>query len=372
MASASSERIRTMNEQKQFEQLIRPQTPLSPFPYNQEEVWYENKSAGVTLAGTLTLPNAHSPFPTVVLIAGMGPNDRDYTMMGHKMFLIIADYLTRHGFAVLRYDKRGVGKSTGEFTLALTSQDFAEDVIAGINYLKTRKDINPNRIGLLGHSEGGMIASMVAAKSNHAAFVVSLAGACLTSPESIIKHNTLQLQADGASRELIIHNSNLLQKILATILKEADLIAAEVQLQDLAADYFNELPAALHTESAQLLFAFSKIKADGRIKMMNSPWYRFFLNHNHLAILRQIQIPVLALNGDCDYIASSKLILPVMAQAFKDAGNEHVILELPKLNHWFQTCETGAMTEYAQIEETISPTVLTLITDWITQIKSTK
>jgi len=171
-------------------EIYRPQEPKKPYPYLEEEVFYENKEAKITLAGTLTLPSQEGLFPVVLLITGSGPQDRDEAIAGHRPFLVLADYLTRQGIAVLRVDDRGVGRSTGDFSPA-TSEDFASDVLAGIAYLKTRKEINPKKIGLIGHSEGGIIAPMVAVKSPDVAFIVLMAGTGLTGEEILYLQGAL-------------------------------------------------------------------------------------------------------------------------------------------------------------------------------------
>jgi len=181
----------------------RPQEPKKPYPYKEEEVVYENKEAGITLAGTLTLPRQECPFPAVLLISGSGPQDRNETLLGHRPFLVLADYLTRRGIAVLRVDDRGVGESTGNISQA-TSEDFATDVLAGIEYLKNRKEINPMQIGLIGHSEGGFIAPMVAVQSPDVAFIVLMAGTGLTGEEILYLQGELMARAEGASEEAIL------------------------------------------------------------------------------------------------------------------------------------------------------------------------
>ncbi len=344
----------------------RPQTPQGPFTYNQEEVCFENKASGVTLAGTLTLPQGKGPFPTVILIAGMGPNDRDCSMFGHKVFLVIADYLTQRGFAVLRFDKRGVGKSTGIFSTSLTSQDFADDVKVSIDYLKTRTDIDGQQIGLLGESEGAIIAPMVAAQSKDVAFLVLLAGAVLTDIESIANQIAMQICADGASEQMIIEDTNIWKQLLTIVITEANFERAVQRMHSAVEAYWLALPETLKLETEKIPFAINKAKVDGFIAMFNSPWYRYFLNYKAVETLKKITIPVLALNGDTDFITSSQKTLPVIKRALKEAGNkDYTILELPKINHCFQECQTGSMVEYGALEQTISPMVLDIITKWI-------
>jgi len=346
----------------------------------QENVTFENgaceirhspattdKTAGITLAGTLTIPNGQGPFPAVLLISGMGPNDRDYTMFnGNKLFLVLADYLTQKGIAVLRYDKRGVGKSTGTFNLTVTSKDFAGDALAGVEYLKSRKEIDTTKIGLIGHSEGGMIAPMVAAESPDVAFVVSMAGPVATGVDDVVAHAALQLRADGASEELIALDGPMRRKMLDRAVHELDYDKAAQQMHAIIAEYLKTLPETQKTESEKFLFAITQANANDMIQMFNSPWYRYFLTYNPVATLKKIKIPVLAINGNLDFIASSHIMLPIIARALKDAGNnDYTVTELPQLNHWFQTCKTGAMMEYGAIKEVISPLALDTMSEWI-------
>lgn len=368
--SENNERLEEMNnnkiDQPPANQPNRPQTPKAPFAYNQDEVYFENKPAQVTLSGTLTLPNGKAPFPAVILIAGMGPNDRDCLMFGHKVFLVMADYLTQRGIAVLRFDKRGVGKSTGAFSTSLTSYDFAQDVLAGVEYLKTRNDINAQKIGLLGESEGAIIAPMVATQSNNVAFLILMAGAALTDIENVTNQIAMQIRADGATQKMIAEDSKIWKQLLEIVITEPNFDSAADQMLAAIKQYWSALPETLQHETEKLPFAINNVKANSFVAMFNSPWYRYFLNYNPVATLKKVTIPVLALNGDCDFITSSQKTLPVIEQALKEAKNvDYTIIELPNMNHCFQECQTGSMAEYATIEQTISPKVLEIIVTWI-------
>lgn len=334
--------------------------------YTQEEVYFENKNNNIVLSGTLTLPDKKAPFPAVILISGMGPNDRDYTMADHKLFLVLADYLTRHGIAVLRYDKRGVGKSTGTFNTSLTSKDFANDVLAAIGYIKKRKEIDPKKIGLIGHSEGGMIAPMVAEKSTDIAFIILLAGALATSIDSNIAHVSMQLRADGATEDMIAIDQKIRRMLLEIIMHEDDHAIAAEKLHQAIENYLNNLTQVQVHETEKLPFAIKKTNAEDIIAIFNSPWYRYFLSYNPISTLQKITIPVLAINGDRDFISSPDIILPIVSQALQKASNtNYKIIKLPNLNHWLQTCKTGALAEYGTSEETMAPQVLQIITQWI-------
>ena len=342
----------------------RPQEPQKPFPYQEEEVTYDNLKAGIKLAGTLTTPKTGGPFPAAILISGSGPQDRNEALLGHKPFLVLADYLTRQGLAVLRFDDRGVGKSTGEFAKA-TSADFATDVLAGVEYLKTRKEIDPKKIGLIGHSEGGLIAPMVAAQSADAAFIVLMAGPGISGEEILHLQSGLIARAGGVNEAAIAKNLALQKKMFAVIKAEKDNAAAAKKLHPI----WTQALATL-TEEEKKALDFTGASPDSlfqaQIKQLLSPWFRYFLFHDPQTALKKVQCPVLAINGEKDLQVPPKENLAAIAQALKAGGNKKfVIKELATLNHLFQTASTGAPAEYAKIEETMSPAALQAIGDWI-------
>lgn len=343
----------------------RPQEPKRPFPYQEEEVFFENAEAGITLAGTLTFPSTGSSFPAVVLIHGSSPLDRDETLFTHKPFLVWADYLTRHGIAVLRYDKRSVGKSTGNYASA-TSLDFADDAIAGVNYLKTRSEINPLQIGLIGHSEGGLIAPMAGLKSKDIAFMVLMAGPHVKFEEIIYEQGELLLKAAGADDQMIAKNRKVQEALFAILKQESDRAVAEKKLRETIAKYLAEL-----SDAQKKLSTANFGQLESLVHFLNSDWMRFLLTYDPAETLRQTKVPVLALNGELDLQVSLKQNLPPIAKALAEGGNgDFTLIALPQINHVFQHCKTGAIAEYAQIEETIDPQVLDLMADWI--LKKTK
>lgn len=328
----------------------RPQTPRPPFPYKVETVIYPNREDGITLAGTLTEPNGPGPFPAVILISGSGAQDRDETIFEHKPFLVLADALTRRGVAVLRVDDRGVGGSTGS-TATSTSEDFAGDVLAGVAFLKSRREINAQKIGLVGHSEGGLIAPLVANRSDGIAFLVLMAGTGLPGDEIILMQARLLAKAFGATDEKLERGMDVQKRLLQIAKTEPDDKTALAQMKEAAKD----LPDS--AENARL---------DAQFKVMRSPWYRYFLAYDPRPALVRVRCPVLALVGEKDLQVPPKENLAAIEKALKDGGNSDVtVKELPGLNHLFQTCRTGSTAEYAQIEETIAPSALTLIGDWI-------
>lgn len=326
----------------------RPQNPVRPFPYREEEVSYENKVQGDTLAGTLTIPPGKGPFTAVLLITGSGPQDRDESLMGHKPFLVLSDWLTRKGIEVLRVDDRGVGKSTGVFAAATTA-DFATDVGAGVAFLKTRPEVNPKKIGLIGHSEGAVIAPMVAARNPDVAFIVMLAGSAVPGAQILVEQKKLTEEAAGMSKDEA-------QKKAQEELAELALVVSEKDNPELEKDLREKLQADQVNET----------ELGAEVKMLTAPWFRYFLAYDPAPALRQLKCPVLALNGEKDLQVPPSQNLPVIRKALRDAGNPHdEVDELPALNHLFQTAKTGSPSEYASIEETISPVALEKISSWI-------
>ncbi len=327
----------------------RPQDPKKPYPYREEEVTYASRDAGIKLAGTLTLPESGGPFPAVLLISGSGAQNRNEEIMGHKPFLVLADHLTRKGIAVLRVDDRGTGGSTMG-PPNVTTVNFAQDAMGGVAYLKSRTDINPKRIGLIGHSEGGIIAPMVAAQSPDVAFIVLMAGTGVKGEDVLIRQGELLLKASGTSDAIIGENTRS-QKILFEIMKTTpDDDAAEKQARQ-----------ALAAVSPTIRDA-----AFGQLKSALSSWMRYFIAYDPQPALQKVQCPVLAMGGEKDLQVSPEQNLPAIEKALRAGGNrDFKIVKLPGLNHLFQTCKTGSVAEYSQIEETISPAALDLMSGWI-------
>jgi pimeloyl-ACP methyl ester carboxylesterase len=347
----------TLTRTEKITELKRPQTPQPPFPYIEEEVSYENTLAGIQLTGTLTLPEHAEDCPAVILISGSGAQDRDETIFEHKPFLVIADYLTRNGIAVLRVDDRGVGGSEGNLSDA-TSEDFAGDVLAGIEFLKTRKKINPLKIGLIGHSEGGIIAPIAANKTNEVAFVVLLAGPGISGEEILYEQGRLIGLASGMNEEQVEQSRKTQEAIFNIIKTEKD---SSVRL--------DRLQRALTGGMYPMMNDDQKKAIDQQVAAVNSPWFHYFLTYDPRPALTKLKCPVLALIGEKDLQVPPKSNLPAIKKALSDGGNKNFkTMELPGLNHLFQRCETGAVAEYAQIEETISPEVLEIISEWIWKV----
>jgi hypothetical protein len=339
-------RLKRVKDQSALER-HRPQNPVKPYPYREEEVSYTNPAAGNKLAATLTIPPGKGPFPAVLLIVGSGPHDRDESLMGHSPFLVLSDYLTRHGIAVLRADKRGVGKSTGDLDKATTA-DFAQDAEAGAAYLRTRTEVDPHRIGLIGHSEGGIIAPMVAAEDKKIAFIVLMAGSGVPGDQIIVEQGRLIEEAGGMNKDKAEQNAALEREILTLIETEKDPAALDKQLH---AKLAGKLPEG---------------QIEAQMKVVTSPWFRYFISYDPATALRKVACPVLAINGSLDLQVPPALNLPAIRKALAEGGNQHAeVDELPGLNHLFQTAKTGAVSEYAEIEETISPLALEKMSSWI-------
>ena len=248
--------LRRLKDQSELE-LRRPQNPTKPYPYHDEDVSYENKVQNVTLAATLTIPSGKGPFPAVVLITGSGPQDRDESLLGHKPFLVLSDYLTRHGIAVLRADDRGTGKSTGDFATATTA-DFATDTEAGIAYLKTRPEVNPQKIGLIGHSEGGIIAPMIAAQNSDVAFIVMMAGSGVPGDEILVAQVQAIAESSGKTHDEALKTAAKQRELLALVKSEKDPAVLE-----------KELKAKLSGDGLEA-------QANIEIKALTSAWFRYF------------------------------------------------------------------------------------------------
>lgn len=346
------------------EPLARPQEPKPPLPYAEEEVRIVNSDGGHALAGTLTLPEGSGPFPAVVLVSGSGPQDRNETVFGHRPFLVLADHLARRGIAALRYDDRGVGASEGDFGSA-TSDDFVSDALVAVSFLRNRVEIDRDAVGIVGHSEGGLVAPMAAVRSADVSFIVMLAGPGVPGEEILLEQGAQIARAYGASEQAIQRN-RALQKALFSIVKaEPDPEVARplleeamrVSLRDM--DEEERAAAGLSGETEEQVVA-------GQVRTVNSPWFRFFLTHDPAPFLRQVSVPVLALIGELDLQVPPGQNLPVIQAALQEGGNpDATVMELGGLNHLFQTAQTGSPLEYSGIEETLSPTALATVSDWI-------
>jgi uncharacterized protein len=333
--------------------VARPQEPKRPLPYREIDLLVENRAAGATLACTLTEPPGEGPFGAVVMATGSGPQDRDEALMGHRPFLVLSDAITRVGVAVLRCDDRGVAKSTGTYGTA-TTMDFADDALAEVAALRTRPEIARAHVGILGHSEGGEIAAIATAKSKEVAFIVMLAGPAVPGDQTLDLQRGWAERAAGANDRVVAESKKRWDQAFIILKSNKETGLAERELRAI----YDGLPA---DDRAQME------KAGGFAPLARnllSPWMRGFIALDPRPYLARVKVPVLALNGELDRQVLPRENLPEMKKALRH-DSDVTVREMPGLNHLFQTAKTGAVAEYAQIEETMSPAVLKLVSDWI-------
>ena len=342
----------------------RPQTPKPPFPYMSEEVTYTNADKSITYGATITVPKGKGPFPAAVMITGSGPQDRDETIMGHKLFAVIADDLARKGFIVLRVDDRGVGKSTGDFIEA-TSEDFAQDVNNSLDYLLSRKEVDKKKTGLIGHSEGGMIAPMVAAKRKDISFIVLLAAPGVRIIELMAEQNEAVARSSGVSEATLKEIKPLFKQVVVAIMQSPDSVTALRDVTTLtetwAADKNNALLKELDFQTVQKRSEYIM----QMVLQFQSPWFRYFIAFDPAPWLERLSGKVLALNGDKDIQVIASQNLPGIEAALKKSKSVYEIKKLEGLNHLFQTCTKCTINEYGELEETISPIALETISNWL-------
>lgn len=334
--------------EKKEQKKVRPQDPQPPFHYQIEEVTFVNEKEGNTLAGTLTIPEGEGPFPAMVLVSGSGQQNRDEELMNHRPFWVIADYCARHGIAVLRYDDRGVGGSDGEVKNA-TSMDFSYDAEAAFDYLRNRKEINAKKVGILGHSEGGVINFMVSSRRPEVGFLVSLAGPSVNGIEVLKEQQAAILRASGMSEEMVQFNGNANAQMFDIIETSNDREEADTLLRQLLKGW-----------------GYNEELTEQTVGQMASPWMYYFLRYDPTDAIVKTNCPALLLNGTKDLQVIASQNLPGYEKIIAEHGKTNLTLrELPGLNHLFQHCETGSPNEYFEIEETISPEVLEMIVGFV-------
>ncbi|MBV8781828.1 MAG: alpha/beta fold hydrolase [Phycisphaerae bacterium] len=339
---------------------VHPPTTKTLLPYRDEQVGFEN--GAVHLAGTLTIPTGNGPFPAVIFITGSGPQNRDEELFGHKPFLVIADDLTRGGFATLRADDRGVGGSTGGPVSNFTTAELATDAQAALAFLKTRPEIAADRIGLLGHSEGAIIAPLIASQRKDIAFVIMLAGSGVPGDQILRKQSELLAQSRGESADDISRQSAAFQQAMKSIESNAPLTATHDAVRNLILTQL----ASVSTTQPGDGDASIELQTLAAMNQMTSPWFRFFLTYDPRPALRKLSVPVLVLAGDKDRQADPDQNLPEITKALAESGDKDVTIQkLPGLNHLFQTADTGSVQEYPLIQETISQSALTVIRQWL-------
>ena len=353
----------TVNKVDKLEGPNRPQEPIEPYPYNSEEVLFENEKDNVVLAGTLSFPKEGNNFPAVVMITGSGGQDRNEGLLGHKPFLVISDYLTRNGVAVLRFDDRGIAQSTGDHSKA-TSEDFARDVLSAVQFLKERNEIDKTKIGLIGHSEGGMIAPLASIQSDDVSFIVLMAGPGIPGDSIIYLQGELIQRVEGASEEEVQKANKIQRKIISTVKNIKDEGVLKEKLEEIFRSEYSFMSDKEKNELGDL-----KTYLDAQIKSLTSSWFKYFLKYDPVPVLEKVKRPVLAINGENDLQVPPKENLSAIKSALQKGGNKNFeTIELKGLNHLFQTSESGKISEYGEIEETISPIALQTVLDWIKKI----
>ena len=341
----------------------RPQRPRPPFPYEAKDVRFENAADSVTLAGTLTLPVGDGPHPAVVLISGSGPQDRDEFIWEHRPFLVLADHLTRHGIAVLRYDDRGTAQSTGKYQGA-TVEDFARDASAAVTFLRAHDRIAASRIGLVGHSEGGLVAPIVANERGDIAFLVLMGATGVDGRAVLLSQAEAMTRASNAPEPEV----RLAMAINRAVTENAALAAPGEDLYDKVMRAVDQVIATIPAPEREAASQASRIMVKGEIGRLQDAWMRHFLNYDPAPALRRLDIPVLAIWGTRDLQVLPSINRPALERALA-ANRRASFVELDGLNHMFQAARTGSLSEYEEIDETINPAALSTITAWLTSLK---
>jgi len=352
----------TLAKMKEALSTRKPQEPVAPYPYSEEEVTFYNDEFGINLAGTLTLPQGEGPFKAAIMITGSGGQNRNEELMGHKPFMVIADYLTRNGIAVLRYDDRGIGASEGVYASA-TSAELATDVEAAFQFLKGNPKIDSTYIGLIGHSEGGLIAPIVASSNQEVAFIVSLAGPGVKGMEVILQQGTDIGRAMGAKEKQLQKSQALNEQIYNAIISETDNTKASANAEQILRSYLKKRLILKKLVDIQVNASMASLAPEGL------DWFRYFFVTDPATFWVNVDCPVLAMNGGSDLQVEADVNLPAIENALKEGGNnDYEIMLMPGLNHLFQHSESGSPSEYGTIEETFSEGALTAIVQWINKL----
>jgi uncharacterized protein len=344
----------------------RPQQPTTLHRYRSQEFVFNTPDQAVAPVGTLTYPKSGSNFPAVVLVAGSGPHNRNSGMSLHNTLQVLADHLTRQGFAVLRYDKRGVGLTGGDIHPGSTTDQYAADALAAVRFLKTLPNIDPNRIGVVGHSEGGIIAAMVAAEApQDVSFIVMLAGTGLPGIDNQILQNQATDRAEGIPEALIqlkqAHDRQLFQ-VAASKLGHDEAISAMIKVTD-------ELPADVKTRLGLPKEGLPLEVYEGFL----TPWFRRYLELDPRSFLEKVKVPVLALIGEKDLqVPPAENIREIEHSLGHQVSPLTVVRTLPSINHNLQAANTGQAWEYFFIEETVAPSLLTELSAWLTKVTDKK
>jgi hypothetical protein len=359
-----------LNEVLEEKVLVKPQTPKPPFNYTVKEFTYEGANTKLTYGATLTYPNDNKRYPLVILITGSGRQDRDETIFDHKPFAVMADYLTKKGFAVLRVDDRGAGKSTGDFGKSTTA-DFALDVEEHLRYVKSLPMIDSTKIGLLGHSEGGLIAPMVAAQNKSVAFIVLMAGPGIEITQLMAVQNEMVLKSAGINQPSIDAYIPLYKQLMKTIIAIDNNEDAISQSKKIVKEWFSKTDKTF-VKSTTNISSEADINqfATTMAQTLSTPWWKFFAAYNPQPSLQKVKCPVLAINGSADIQVPAAVSLRGIEAALKKGGNKQFTTkQFEGLNHLFQKCTKCTVPEYGELETTIEPEVLDTIGNWLTLLK---
>jgi pimeloyl-ACP methyl ester carboxylesterase len=353
-----------LNLEKQVKAFVlnRPQEPQPPFPYKEESVTFYNAKEDFLLGGTLTLPEGAGPFPAVILVSGSGSQNRDEELFGHKPFKLIADHLTRKGIAVLRYDDRGIGSSGGS-PAGATSLDNAGDARSAFDYLLKRDEIEKSHLGIIGHSEGGMIAFMLASEYDDIAFIVSLAGPGVDGKRILLDQSDHINRLSGVEESILEDNRNVMGKVYDLMASNDSYQTWREEVLKFTGEYYSRKATGVYTEEE-----IEQVRKNlvGSIPESYYPWLRYFVMYDPAPLFTKIKCPVLALNGAKDSQVLPEENIKAIQEGFQSTGNDNVkAMILPGLNHLFQNCDTGLPNEYGTIEETFDPKTLEIISDWI-------
>jgi uncharacterized protein len=343
----------------------RPQTPEPPFSYKSQEIIFTGKKTGLDYGATITIPNGKGPFPAAILITGSGPQNRDEEVFEHKPFAVLADHLTKRGFIVLRMDDRGVGKTTGNFGQS-TSADFANDIAEAIEFLKTRSEADKKKIGLIGHSEGGLIAPMLASSRKDIDFIVLLAAPGVPVMDLMLKQNSEILKSEGISNAAVGIYLPLYKNLVNAIIAQTDSAAEMTAAKNVVETWINKSDKTLVNELGLSSQKGVETFTRNMVSAISSPWYKYFMQFDPQPYLEKLKVKVLALNGDKDIQVVSGQNLPGIESALKKSGTKHYsIQEIKGQNHLFQSCKKCNTNEYGELEESFSPVTLLLISDWL-------
>jgi uncharacterized protein len=350
--------VKDNNQKNENKQVIRPQHPEPPFEYSEIPITFNNKKEGIQLKGLITKPVGNGPFPAVVLVTGSGPQDRNSEIFGHKPFLVIADYLTNQGIIVLRYDERGVGESEGQFSSA-TSLDFKDDAIFALEYLRSQSFVDNQKVGLIGHSEGGLIAWLIGAEKDKADFLIALAPPVVPIPDLMLKQTEDISRSSGSPQELVNQQVSINKKFydLITHSKSSDEALSKIpELVDEIMSGYGIDKEVLEQQANSLSSTFEK---------SINPWFYNFIKTNPEEYIFKINVPTFAGFGGKDLQVNAPQNGNRLVELFQKRSDLLELKVYPDLNHLFQKAETGAVSEYETIEETFNLEVLRDIASFI-------